>query len=416
MHKMILPDEISKQQLETIERWAELTAAYRQGLLSADAQAELENLLQTHTDFKNWFAQLNGEETTAELLKKYDRFMNSTGAAIEQFAREAQPVQIHSGSVLRAAWLKYAAAVVLICAGIAIYLYTSRKEPHAPVISSNRQDVLPGGDKAVLTLADGSKIILDNAASGNLASQGGAQVIKLDNGQVVYKVRDLSSEQVMWNTMSTPAGGQYQVVLPDGTKVWLNASSSITFPTAFTGGKRQVTVRGEAYFEVTANRKQPFTVDVDGNSTVQVLGTRFNINSYINEGSVITTLLDGSINVVKADRNAILKPGQQAIIAGPAAQGSQNASGIIVRSDANVEQALAWKNGLFDFNGLDLKAVMRQLERWYDIKVQYQGTVDGGIFRGKIYRNVKLSDVLDILQKISGVKFRIEGKTLIVMT
>lgn len=318
--------------------------------------------------------------------------------------------------LLKAAWFRYAAIIVLtVGLGTVAYLLTTYQK-NAPALASKkplRTDIAPGGDKAVLTLANGKKIILDNAANGNLAQQGGAQVVKMADGRIAYKVKGVSGGKVMWNTMATPVGGQYQVILPDETKVWLNAMSSITYPTVFDGGKREVSISGEAYFEVAKNTQKPFIVNIGGRSSVEVLGTSFNINSYENENSIKTTLLSGSIRMTRYNQRTILKPGQQAIIA--FGFRAQDAGEITVIQGINTDQALAWKNGFFNFNGLDLQAVMRQLERWYDIKVDYRRPVDKDVFKGRIYRRVNLADVLDILEEVGGVKFELEGKTLVVL-
>ncbi|NLR80136.1 FecR family protein [Chitinophaga eiseniae] len=315
---------------------------------------------------------------------------------------------VHRVHFLRTSWLKYAAAVLLIC-GVGAYFWTINRHRNDLATTSRKKllqtDIAPGGEKAVLTLADGTKITLDSASNGNLAKQGDAQVVKLANGQIAYEVKGLSEKDILWNTMSTPNGGQYQVTLPDGTRVWLNAASSITYPVAFVGKERHVKVSGEAYFEVAQNREKPFTVDVDGKSVVEVLGTSFNVNSYRNEATVKTTLVDGAVNVKAGDKVVKLRPGQQAAIG--------NTTGIAVLSNADITKTLAWKNGEFNFDGVDLQTVMRQLERWYGISVRYQGTPPDITFRGGMYRNVNLSVVLEFLQNM-GVKFRMDGKTLIV--
>jgi len=322
----------------------------------------------------------------------------------------AGPV-VHRIHFLRKWRWAVAAAVLLLATGVYLLIPVKRA---ASTLAKDRQplhkDIAPGGNKAILTLADGSRITLDSTINGMIARQGNAQVLKLANGQIVYDLKGAAAKgQVMMNTMFTSNGGQYQLILPDGTKVWLNAASSITYPTAFEGTTRNVKVSGEAYFEVAKDKARPFTVDVDGRSFIQVLGTSFNINSYKNEGSIKTTLLDGSIAVALSAGNApdhavILKPGQQATI---------NTADIRVSSGADLAQATAWKEGLFNFNGADLKTVMRQLERWYDIRVQYKGPVSNEVFKGKMYRNVNLSDVLEMLKKM-GVHFEWEEKNLIV--
>lgn len=351
-----------------------------------------------------------------ELLAAIERGQLRTTAILQ-----ARGVQIESASAvrpihrmhfLRTAWLKYAAAILIVLSSLA-YLWIYNRNDNdmtaaSAEVSSQVEDVAPGGNRAVLTLADGTEIILDSAANGSLAIQGNVRVVKSANGQIIYDMTSAAGDlakgggEMMMNTMSTPKGGQYQLALPDGTKVWLNAASSITFPTSFSSKTRNVSFTGEAYFEVAKDREKPFVVDINGKSTVQVLGTSFNINSYADEGDIKTTLIEGRVKV----SSVILNPGQQAII------GSSEQQPKVTSAD--IDQILAWKNGLFNFNGLDLRAVMRQLERWYDISVQYQGPVSNVIFRGEMYRNVHLSDVLEVLQKM-GVKFRREGKILIVL-
>lgn len=321
---------------------------------------------------------------------------------------------------LKTTWFRYAAAIIItLGVGATAYLLTTNKKIEQTLASGNKQlqtDILPGGDKATLTLADGSKIILDNAANGNLANQGGVQVVKLASGQIAYDLKGLATKDAMWNTMSTPRGGQYQVTLPDGTKAWLNAASSITFPTAFIGNERKVKIDGEIYFEVVSDKQKPFVVDIHGESLVQVLGTSFNINSYENEGNIKTSLVEGSVKVIKEDHDVVLRPGYQAVVVSsnrqPNIPGTSIEQAIAVTS-ANLDQALAWKEGLFNFNDADLKTVMRQLERWYDIKVQYKGAPSNVIFKGKMYRDVNLSFVMSTLKDF-GVKLELEGKNLVI--
>jgi ferric-dicitrate binding protein FerR (iron transport regulator) len=327
----------------------------------------------------------------------------------EQQPVMVKPVQrIH---FLKTAWIGYAAAILIIL-GTGMYLLTNKEHgKHATTAITNtpaQADIPPGDEKAVLTLADGKKIVLDHAANGNLARQGNTEVLKLSDGQIVYNLNGEPDQNLIWNTVTTPAGGQYQVTLPDGTKVWLNAESSITYPTAFISSTRPVKISGEVYFEVTRDKSKPFIVDVDGKSKVEVLGTSFNINSYGNEEAIKTTLIEGVVEVSEEKQSVILKPGQQAQISA-----INSKKDIVVLSNADLEQALAWKDGLFNFSDADLRAVMRQLERWYDIDVSYEGAVTTTKFSGKIYRNVHLSEVLRAMQRM-GVNFRWQGKILVV--
>ena len=266
-----------------------------------------------------------------------------------------------------------------------------------------RNDVAPGGYKATLTLADGSVILLDDANNGTLTQQGDAKVIKLD-GKVLYDLV-ANTKQVVYNTISTPRGGQYQLALPDGSMVWLNATSSVRFPTAFTGNDRRVEITGEAYFEVAKDPARPFIVSVN-NAEVQVLGTHFNINAYNDEEEVKTTLLEGSVKFVNGAGNIILRPGQQSQL---------SKDGIIkLENSVNVEEVIAWKNGRFNFENAGIEMIMRQLSRWYDVEIEYNGKTDD-LFIAEMPRDIKLSDALKALELTGRVRFEIDGKKIIVM-
>ncbi len=267
-----------------------------------------------------------------------------------------------------------------------------------------KNDVLPGGDKAILTLADGSTIVLDDAQNGALAQQGNTKVVKI-GGRLAYDPANTGSQDVVYNTITTPRGGQYQIELPDGSQVWLNAASSIHFPTAFVGKERRVEISGEAYFEVAQNKSMPFIVKVNS-AEVQVLGTHFNVMAYSEESAVKTTLLEGSVRFVNGMDNSILKPGQQS-------QLTKNGQ-LKVISGVDVDDVVAWKNGIFHFENADIGLVMRQLSRWYDVEVVYQNKPTDDPLYADIPRNTKLSDVLKALELAGGARFEIEGKKIIV--
>jgi ferric-dicitrate binding protein FerR (iron transport regulator) len=322
-------------------------------------------------------------------------------------------------------WGWAAAAILLIGTTIAIFK-TSHQHPDPSRnngVVSTSSDILPGRNKAILTLSGGRQIEVDSTTSATIND--GSLAIQNKNGGLVYTKNEASAT----NIMSTPNGGQYQLTMSDGTKVWLNSASSITYPTAFTGASRQVKITGEAYLEVAKDQAHPFIVDIAGQSTLEVLGTSFNVNSYADEGEIKTTLIEGSVRVLnkvgmsssapdasKASRSALLQPGQQAIIAAAISSDPRpdNAAGIIVKTDPDISQTLAWKNGLFNFNGLSVREVLYQLARWYDIKVEIRGKMPEFRFMGKMYRSANLSEVLKMLQKME-VKFRMEGKTLVVI-
>lgn len=267
-----------------------------------------------------------------------------------------------------------------------------------------KNDVDPGGNKATLTLADGSVILLDDAKNGILTQQGASKVIKLD-GKLLYDLTAIDTRQIVYNTISTPRGGQYQLELPDGSRVWLNATSSIRFPTSFVEMERRVEITGEAYLEVAKNANKPFVVSVNG-SEIQVLGTHFNINAYSDEEIMKTTLLEGSVKFVSANDNHILQPGQQSQLT--------KGGAVKVVNKVDVDQVVAWKNGLFSFENAGIEAIMRQLSRWYDVDVDYRGRPDD-LFIAEMNRNIKLSDALKALELTGKVSFEIEGKMIIVM-
>ena len=267
-----------------------------------------------------------------------------------------------------------------------------------------KNDVSPGGDKATLTLADGSTIVLDEAQNGTLTQQGNSKIIKHD-GRLSYDPMNKSSREIVYNTISTPKGGQYQLELPDGSQVWLNATSSIHFPTSFIGTERRIEITGEAYFEIAKNPNMPFIVTVN-KAEVHVLGTHFNVNAYNDEDDVRTTLLEGSVRFVNAGNTNILKPGQQA-------QLTKDGMTKVV-SDVDVDNVVAWKNGMFDFENAGIETVMRQLSRWYDVEIEYKGKTDD-LFIAEMRRNIKLSDALKALELTGKVKFDIQDKKIIVM-
>lgn len=275
------------------------------------------------------------------------------------------------------------------------------------------EDVSAGGNRAVLTLAGGRRIILDSARNGQLASQGNTSIIKGDSGLLTYQAGSYSMQNgnsspmpLQYNTLSTPRGGTYQLVLPDGSKVWLNAASSIRYPTAFTAKQRQVEMTGEVYFEIAPRKNQPFKVKVN-EMEVDVLGTHFDINAYTDESAIKTTLLTGKVKVKGGEQVRMLTAGQQVRLN---RQGELN----LIRH-VDVASVVAWKRGLFYFDNADLPTIMRQLSRWYDIAVVYKAGSDSGRrFNGQVFRSLNLSQVLKVLE-LGGIHFRLEAKKLIVL-
>lgn len=300
-------------------------------------------------------------------------------------------------------WAVAAGIALLLMSGSAWWLANKRSPvPAALTKQQPEKDILPGGNKATLTLADGTEIPLDSAVSNSLAQQGNTTISKPGNGQLAYTLQNgkLQNGPQQYNTLRTPRGGQFQLQLPDGSKVWLNASSSLRYPTAFSN-TRKVELTGEAYFEITPDAGRPFSVSVDG-MEVQVLGTAFNVMAYNDEDAIKTTLLQGAVKV----NSKRLYPGQGASL------NRQNGQ-MSVLDDVNTDEVLAWKNGYIQFEGNDIRSVMRLIARWYDVEVVYKGTV-AAHFRGTVPSNVPVSRVLKMLEMTGEVHFEIKGKQIIV--
>ncbi|MGV3502601.1 MAG: FecR family protein [Adhaeribacter sp.] len=317
-------------------------------------------------------------------------------------------------------WGKYAAAILVLVffsIGVMIHLRKENKQEiaqQAPV-PTRENDAAPGSSKALLTLADGRVVPLDDAATGRIAEAGGVTIRKTADGMVVYEPAALAGIDPQnvgamgYNQIATPRGGQHQIVLPDGTKVWLNAASSLRYPVQFSSEARRVELTGEGYFEVNSlpaakGKRVPFLVSTP-TQTVEVLGTHFNINSYADEAGVVTTLLEGAVNVSReaGGEKIRLAPGQQAVL---------QAQQFEVKA-VNPQEAVAWKNGYFSFEEADLKTVMRQLSRWYNVDVVYVGEISAETFTGKFHRNMSLLKVMEILT-YAQINFRMEGKKLII--
>lgn len=319
-------------------------------------------------------------------------------------------------------WIWAAAAVLVLLAAGAVYLFTDKTATPPPVLANTEQEIGPGKDGAVLTLSDGRQVVLDSLGNGIVAMEDGAQVT-LKNGQLQYEQLESAGKEVQYNTMTTPRGRQFMITLPDGTEVWLNAASSIRFPVEFNSTERKVELSGEAFFHVKSMNmpafkgrpaiRVPFVVNVNKQLDVEVLGTQFNINGYSNEKAINTTLTEGVVRVRingeadVASQTAMLLPGQQASV-------TNSGSKKINVLDAELDKVMAWKNGLFNFENVSLADAMLQLERWYDIDVVYENGIPGIWFSGKISRETNLTGLLKILEK-TGVQFRLEGRKLIVL-
>lgn len=394
---------------------ATLLIRYLEGELEGEKLAELENWRRESTlnerIAQEFMVEANLRRNTAAVLSKEAIWQKVTGSIQQTRVVRMNP----AGKLIRRT---IAAASVILLAGVGIYLAYQNPEP-GPLseVKPDRpaqEDIPPGQQGAVLTLADGTQVVLDSLGNGVIALQNGAEAV-LQNGRLVYDVTGASTREVVYNTMTTPKGRQFHLQLPDGTRVWLNAASSIRYPTVFSGGERRVDIQGEAYFEVMANAPMPFRVNIAGKAEVEVMGTHFNINAYENETGIYATLLEGSIAIRRSDGNdrpgnrVLLKPGSQAQLD---LEDNKRAD-IGVVHNADIEHVMAWKNGLFDFNNQSLQEVMRQLERWYDIDVVYE-SVPTVKLKGKMTRDVPLSGLLKNLGKL-GVRCKLEGRKLFVL-
>lgn len=306
-----------------------------------------------------------------------------------------------------------AAAILILVTGTLGYFLLSDREAAPVEVTQNKivnQDIAPGHNGAILTLANGSKIVLDSTSIGKIAMQGNRSLVKM-KGQLVYEEDDkaysedyLDKTKNNYNTITTPRGREFQVTLSDGTKVWLNAASSITYPAAFAGGERKVTITGEAYFEVAEDARQPFVVSA-GHAKIRVLGTHFDVMAYPEEHNIKTTLLEGAVRVSNAEHKVIIKPGQQA--------SSSNSSERIRVERVDAEQMIAWTKGKLSLDNLGIETIMGKISRWYDVDVEFKGAVPKGAFWGVINRDVSLKNMLKVL-KASGINANFEGNKVIV--
>lgn len=333
---------------------------------------------------------LDGEEASAMLTGIFQ-----AGAADARRLRVVRRRRLVYGSL--------AAAVVAGMIATGVYMFQPGKQA-APVAAVRQKPLLPGSDKAMLTLADGTVIPLDSASNGALAQQGSTQITNR-NGALSYNNAGNQAGEVMYNTVKTPHGGQYQLTLADGSRVWLNAASSIRFPTAFTGRERVVEITGEAYFEVAQQAEMPFRVQVN-DVQVNVLGTSFNIMAYSDEQAIKTTLVDGAVQLKHGNSSSVLKPGLQATLSAK--------DDHFVIAAADMEQTLAWKEGKFRFRNTNIRTIMRQLSRWYDIDVSYQGDVSDIDLTGVISRREEAGKLLKALEATQRVQFGVNGNNVTV--
>ncbi|MBO9672436.1 MAG: FecR family protein [Sphingobacteriaceae bacterium] len=369
-----------------------LTEKYIAGTASGEERLKLESWYNDQLDqnLLEGEKQIDGEEH-AETGKK---IFNRINQEIGQHEKKRQNRYFYRLAV---------AASLIIVLGLGLFIINERTNVKKTTKLAGL--IKPGGNKAFLTLADGTKINLDQALNGTISRQEGIQITKTADGQLVYTILENNSAQAKpgFNTISTPAGGQYQVTLPDGTKVWLNAMSSLKYPTAFTGKYRMVELTGEGYFEVARNKNKPFKLKTS-KQEISVLGTHFNVSAYADDDEIKTTLVEGGVAVKNFSPLAtgLLKPGQQAVFHDKEFK----------VSNVDVEEYIAWKNGFFVFNNEGIKEAMQKLARWYDVDIEYVGDFDGIYFGGSFSKHNNLQETLKILESTDKFKFKIEGRRI----
>ena len=390
---------------------------YLRGQITAGEQMTLDTWLAASNANRELFAELNDPDRVALSLEKIERLhedqvwerlqaYGSGETVIRELSRsgETRIVSAHQLHFLRR-HRRAAAMLIFVLLGTGAF-WVFYKAPEKQIASTQQQrfknDVAPGKNAAVLTLAGGQKIVLDSTARGAISKQGNTTIINT-NGQLVYSELQKKPTAILYNTLTTGRGNQYQLVLPDGSKVWLNAASSITYPSAFTGTERKVAITGEAYFEIAKYENRPFIVEKN-EVRILVLGTHFNVNTYDDEEAQKITLLEGSVKVAIGARSCLLRPGQQAILSGGNAP-------VKVIDDPNIDEVMAWKNGAFKFNNATIESIMHQVIRWYDVDVVYDTKVSQH-FIANVARDVPVSELLKLLELTDQVHFKIDGKKI----
>jgi ferric-dicitrate binding protein FerR (iron transport regulator) len=361
---------------------------------------------------EQWYAQLveTGEWQWGEGEKQeMEKTMEARLMELINTTNNVSVTPVHRIHLLRRARWWAAASIILLLSTGAYFLFFNQADKTTEIAKKDLPDDVkaPQTNRAMITLANGQRVYLDSVSNGQLALQGNIKLVKLANGQVAYLTTTGEIvKELQYNTLTNPRGSKViDITLADGSRVWLNSGSSVTYPVAFTGTERKVSIIGEAYFEVAKNVAMPFKVKkINSDIEVQVLGTHFNMNAYDDEPSVKVTLLEGSVNVTAGKAHNILKPGQQAQL--------QNSEVSIV-NNVDLAETMAWKNGRFYFDGTDIKTIMRQIEKWYNVEVKYQAEIRYS-FVARVSRDVPVSELLKLLELTEGVHFKINDNTIVV--
>jgi ferric-dicitrate binding protein FerR (iron transport regulator) len=378
-------------------RIAQLISGFLKDDLSEKERDELDDWVNASMSNQRLFEELTDK-------KNIDKWLNWKKRLKVEEALQRVRAKIHDAPEKPTSLIKlllpYISVAALLTLIITSVIILKNDHPKKMVANTNTliHDIAPGTDQATLTLGDGKKILLDRVKNGGIANEDNSLIVKNDSGKISYGASANTPKEILYNILSTPKGGQFQLVLPDGSKVWLNAASSLKYPTSFTGEKRQVELTGEGYFEVAKDAAHPFLVTANG-TTTEVLGTHFNINAYPDEATINITLAEGSVRVNSA---LTIRPGEQAQV---------DATGKIIRTTADIRTITGWKDGEFVFTNTPVKEVMLQVARWYDATISYTDNVSEH-FNTTISRNVPVSKLLHLLEATGSVHFSVEKKNI----
>jgi transmembrane sensor len=383
----------------TREEWEELLQLVREEHPEAEFQQA----------FKSYWNGIDiAQKDTDYWNNRFHEMLEEAKKLQPEVRKETPVVPLYRRSAFK--WIAAAAMILIIATTAIVISKRSEKSPATEVATTNDVQA-PKETRAVITLADGSKVYLDSANNGTLAQQGNTNVIKTEDGKILYNAngQQLTANSPVYNTLTNPRGSKViDMQLSDGSHVWLNAGSSVKYPVVFVGNERKVEITGEAYFEVVHNASMPFFVS-RGDVSVQVLGTHFNVNAYDDEDGVKVTLLEGSVNVTNNAGSVKIKPGQQAVVN----QVNPKISRIEVQTNVDTDAVMAWKNGQFNLQSTDLAMLMRQVARWYDVDIEFKGAIPQNKFGGSLNRDLNLSTLLKALQQ-SGINAQLEGRKIIV--
>jgi transmembrane sensor len=389
--------------------------------------------VQEQQDFRQWLMTAD-EESIREVTLQYEAVINNL--VVDDVPDQQLMARIEAGidkvdnrkpaPVRRIlVWVRYvaAAALLFVVCGLWFVVDRPKKKPAVQVAQTASKEILPGNNHALLTLSDGSQVVLDSTGNKNIVKDGNTVITK-QQGQISYAANTAQpAATITYNTLATPRGGQYQLVLPDGSKVWLNAAASVRYPTLFAEKERRVEVTGEVYFEVRPSTSPrtgariPFIVSVNDKVEVEVLGTHFNINAYEDEENIKTTLLEGKVKVSAIDPrlstidSRLLSPGEQAILSG--VEGTTNYK-LQTTNNIDLEEVMAWKNGFIQFKSAPLTSILRQVARWYNIDIMYEGAIPEEYLTGIVPRTAHISKVLEVLETAGTIHVEVKDKTIIV--